>query len=77
MRLNRRAFLGGGVAASSWAWRGGAGAQDAAPADGFRRLEAAPAFAPIAAPPAAADAASLLMTAPPPGHCCACARATS
>ncbi|MGO4871510.1 MAG: multicopper oxidase family protein [Roseiarcus sp.] len=52
--MNRRAFLGAGVAASSWAWRGGAGAQDAAPADGFRRLEAAPGFAPIAAPPAPA-----------------------
>jgi len=54
MRVNRRAFLGGGVAASFWAWRSGARAQDAAPADGVRRLEAAPASAPIAAPPAPA-----------------------
>jgi FtsP/CotA-like multicopper oxidase with cupredoxin domain len=54
MLVNRRAFLSGGVAASLWAWRGGARAQNAAPADGFRRLEAAPASAPIAAPPAAA-----------------------
>jgi FtsP/CotA-like multicopper oxidase with cupredoxin domain len=54
MRVNRRAFLGGGVAASFWAWGGGAQAQNGAPTDGFRRIEAAPAYAPIAAPPAPA-----------------------
>ncbi len=54
MLLNRRAFLGGGVAASFWAFERPPVAQTPAPADGFRRLEAAPASAPIAAPPAAA-----------------------
>ncbi len=54
MGVTRRAFLGGGVAASSWAWRRAARAQGAPPADGFRPLEAAPALARIAAPPAPA-----------------------
>ena len=53
MTLSRRAVLGGGVAASLWAWRA-ARAQTETPADGFRRFEAAPAAARLAAPPAAA-----------------------
>jgi FtsP/CotA-like multicopper oxidase with cupredoxin domain len=52
MRVNRRAVLGAGVAASLWAWRRAARAQT--PAAGVRRLEAAPASAQLAAPPAAA-----------------------
>jgi FtsP/CotA-like multicopper oxidase with cupredoxin domain len=48
LRLNRRAVLLGGVAASIWAWRSGASA--AAPA---RRLTAAPASQALALPPAA------------------------
>ncbi len=52
MSATRRAFIGGGLAASFWAWRGGALAQTPAPPDGLRRLEAAPASARIAAPPA-------------------------
>jgi len=46
MRVNRRKFLGAGIAASFWSWSGGARAQGtslAAGADGFVTLEAAPA----------------------------------
>ncbi len=52
----RRAFLGGGVAASFWAWRRAAVAQGSTPPDGFRLLEAAPASVRFAAPPAPATA---------------------
>ena len=48
--VSRRAWLGGALGASLWAWRGAARAQ--APADSFQRLEVAPGSAPIAAPPA-------------------------
>jgi FtsP/CotA-like multicopper oxidase with cupredoxin domain len=48
--LTRRALIGGGLAASLWAWKGGAFAE--APADAARRLEAAPCRAQIAPPPA-------------------------
>jgi len=54
MGVNRRAFLGGGVAASLWAWRRAAPAQTPARPDGFLILEAAPASARLAAPPAPA-----------------------
>jgi len=50
----RRALLGGGVAASFWAWGRAALAQAPAPPDGFRLLEAAAASAWFAAPPAPA-----------------------
>jgi len=50
LRLDRRAFLLGGVAASIWAWRGAADAAAPAPA---RRLTAAPASLALAPPPAA------------------------
>ena len=49
-RLDRRAVLLGGVAASFWLWRGGASAAQPAPA---RRLTAAPASLALAPPPAA------------------------
>ena len=49
-RFDRRALLLGGVAASLWAWRGGAGAATPAPA---RRLTAAAASQALAPPPAA------------------------
>ncbi len=49
-RLNRRAVLSGGVAASIWAWRSGTIAAAPAPA---RRLTAAPASLALALPPAA------------------------
>jgi len=54
LSATRRAFLGGGVAASFWAWGRAALAQGSTPPDGFRLLEAAPASAQFAAPPAAA-----------------------
>jgi len=50
LRLDRRAVLLGGVAASIWAWRGAADAAAPAPA---RRLTAAPASLALAPPPAA------------------------
>ena len=50
LRLDRRAVLSGGAAASIWAWRGGASAAAPTPA---RRLTAAPASLALAPPPAA------------------------
>ncbi len=50
LRLDRRAVLLGGVAASIWAWRGGASVAAPAPA---RRLTAAPASLALAPRPAA------------------------
>ena len=50
MAVNRRAFLGGGLAASLWAWRRAGGAE--APLGVPRRLDAAPASLQLAPPPA-------------------------
>ena len=57
LRLDRRAVLLGGVAASIWGWRGAAGAAAPAPA---RRLTAAPASAGARAPARRADAPARL-----------------